>query len=244
MVKTENMNPSPPRLSTKDYMIRSKALDLLRRSSTPEHEIIFACSNDGDGDSESRWDSRDPISYQHSPEVPMIERKCPSRQQPPAWTASQHQWTDALLPAVSCISSACRVGVSGIVKQTADGYNAIKGEFDGRRLDTKPRPMANLQNRHAVYRSDDSRQHSKQVRDYRGRREIPPISGQHTAERHDVKQCAQYDDSFYCGCEPLGYLFVPRDRRACPYDDVSEMTDDGLGSGKFCFGFCPIRWYT
>lgn len=230
MVSSTSAKKQPPRLSTKDYMIRSTALDLLQRA-TPDHQIVY--ENDDDENSDFSWITpEEPISYQHDPAAPAIEQR---RQ--PARIAAQDQWIDVFLPAVSCISNACRVGVSTIVKQTTDGYHTIKNDLRESRLDRGTMKEANTSYRPRNFKRDSNQgYHAAGIR----RR---ATAGQQTAERYPTSAYAEEEDilCYHPGeWRPSGLLFVPAEEvRQYQYDDVSVMTDDGSRATKKCLGFCP-----
>jgi len=270
MASTASTKKEPPRLNTKDYMIRSKALDLLQRS-TPDHQIVY--ENDSDENSDFSWITP---SYQHSPTVPTIERRRQQQQQQPAIIASKDQWIDTFLPAVNCISNACQVGISSMVKQTTGGIHIIKNDLKQRRLDREnlkeeypsypPPPPQNFKQRDSKrgsyggirgenYPSYPPPHNVKQRDSNRGygaiREEMRAAAGQQTAERYFPSEYIEEADilCYHPGeWRPSGLLFVPaEDLRQHQYDDMSALTDDGSArttritrTTTKCFGFCPI----
>ncbi|CAJ1949979.1 unnamed protein product [Cylindrotheca closterium] len=245
---TTNKKKTPPRLSAEDYMIRSKALDLLQ---TVDHQIVYENDyDDDDGDnSDFSWitPEEQPISYQHSSAVPVIERKQQQRHPARIMGASQDQWIDIFVPAVSCISNACKLGVSSMVKQTKDGFHVIQNDLRERRLDranvkkkkdpSSHRPQRNIRRNDSFHRQRAGYPEILETR--RG------TAGQQTAERYSARGYVEDEDilCYHPGeWRPQGLLFVPgEDLRQHQYDDVSLMTaEDHNDSTKKCLGFCPV----
>jgi len=264
MVSTASTQKKPPpRLSTKDYLIRTKALDLLSQA-TPDHQIVYENNSDDDDDEYSHFSWITPISsYQNSRSVSAMERqKC----EPVRIAPTQDQWIDIFVPAVSCISNACKEGILSMVKQTTDGFQEIRNDLRDRR-----QYQVSVKEEEILYPSHQPR-YTKSLppkvqgtSDHRGTQKkrlaaAVAAAGQPTAERHyatttaapAARQAFREEDILcYNPSEwrPSGSLFVPVEEiRQYQYDDVSAMTDDGSGatlrstttSKKCLFAFCPV----
>lgn len=238
-----------PRVSTTAYTIRKNALDLLERS-TPEHEIVFSY---GTEDEESDWNPLEPISYQHCPEIADMQRELYGNGMA---ASSHHQWVDALLPAMSCISSACRVGISEIAKHTSDGFHMVQNEVRNRRAVPYPQTLRGSYEAVKVSGYQQSKARRKQyiaIPD-QTRQQHVLATGQETSEVQTAKGCKGEDagqqGDFHrldpADWEPLGFLFVPaeeaRKLRFSDEDYLSEATDDGGNwSENICPRLCPIE---
>ena len=229
------------RLSTKDYMIRTKALDLLQRASEVDHQIVHE-NDDDDSNSEFSWIT--PISYQHCPSLPGMECAESARM------TAQDQWIDIFVPAVSGVAKACREGVLCVVKQTSDGFQEIKNDIQ--------RKQQQQQHRMTMKKVSSSRPpalgNTKRDQVQTGNQQALQrrhAAGQHTAEQYSAASVDPYEDDELLCYHPgewkaSGVLFIPTEElRHYQYDDVSAMTDDGSGKAaavnKKCVGlFCPV----
>jgi len=197
--------------------------------------------NEDDEDSDFSWIT--PISYQHS------SSSVPVRQCEPARIAAQDQWIDIFLPAVSCISNACKEGVLSMVKQTTDGYHEIQNDLKAARRQHRE----NVKETFSSYRQGYTKDPPKVQGGYQNVSQKGLAAGQATAERYAIT-AGRYtaaaeefrEDDLLCyhpgEWRPSGILFVPAEEvQQYQYDDVSAMTDDGSGATtKKCLGFCPV----
>jgi hypothetical protein len=247
MMVSAPKDTSPPRVSTTAYNIRSKALDLLERSK-PKHEIVFSY---GTEHKKCVWDPLEPISYQHCPEIPDFERRSYRRNMPRVTQQDTSQWVDALLPAMSCISSACRVGISEIAKHTSDGFQMVKNEVKDRKAVPFPQTMRGAFDVVKVPAYQKTQKIHKDVPYHVNAQhvaaagqptsEVQASDGNHAQDSREVGDLYRLDPADW---EPLGFLFVPaEDARKFRYsdDDMNEMTEDGNWSEHLCPRLCPIE---
>ena len=238
-MKETTTSRAPPRISHQDYEIRSKALELLTRNS-PEHEIVFEYCHGGDDssvhnnsiDPSSLFIFEPPISYQKLEKARVIERD-PS----PSWM------TAFMLPLVSCVSTACRAGISGIAQQ----QTRLKRRGGDLLLLLEPTTTKR--------KYPTSENHSKKSHCNNNNKE-PAVQHDPAKEVIPEKQKKSFvgqnhenftDPHEY---EPLGFLFIPNTTTHKNDDGtdetMSEMTtldhyknDDHEDDDACTFGTCP-----
>jgi hypothetical protein len=121
------MNESPNRISKQDLDIRNKALHLLQQIEPDEKVRVSYSQQQREYNSE-----REPlqgVSYQNSAEALEREREA-NRRHSARVAAEGDDWVGALMPVVSCLSHACKVGITGIAQQAAAGVSMMKKEAE------------------------------------------------------------------------------------------------------------------
>ncbi|CAJ1949981.1 unnamed protein product [Cylindrotheca closterium] len=122
--------PSPNNQS--DIDIRNKALHLLQQVDPQENAVSYAQQ------ARSRESGNAPFqSYQNNAEALEREREANRRSYPSSYSGPSQggggdDLVDLLMPVVSCVSNACRVGISGIAQQAAQGVSMMTREAEDR----------------------------------------------------------------------------------------------------------------
>lgn len=128
------MSDSPTRVSKQDLDIRNKALHLLQQLE-PDEKV-------GVSYSQRPQQEREPLtgmSYQNS--AAALEREREANRRHTARVAAEEDWVGALMPVVSCVSNACKVGITGIAQQAAAGVSMMKKEAEEKIFTSKSNNM-------------------------------------------------------------------------------------------------------
>lgn len=120
------MDPSPSPNSQSDIDIRNKALHLLQQVD-PEEKVAVSYAQQA-----RRHSAPFASSYQNSAEVLEGEREANRHHSSSRAAPEGDDWVDVLMPVVSCVSHACKVGLSGIAQQAAAGVSIMKGAAEDR----------------------------------------------------------------------------------------------------------------
>jgi hypothetical protein len=124
-----NMNGSPTRISKRDLDIRNKALHLLQQTEPDEKVRVSYSQQQREYTSNSEREPLQGVSYQNSREALEQEREA-NRRHSARVAAEEDDWVGALMPVVSCLSHACKVGITGIAQQAAAGVSMMKKEAE------------------------------------------------------------------------------------------------------------------
>jgi len=117
-------SPSPNNQS--DIDIRNKALHLLQQVD-PQDQVNVSYAQ------QARRDSAPFVqSYQNSADALEGEREANRRYAYPSSRPEGDDLVDLLMPVVSCVSHACRVGITGIAQQAAQGVSIMRREAEDR----------------------------------------------------------------------------------------------------------------
>jgi hypothetical protein len=118
---------SPTRVSRQDYEIRNKALELLNKIEPGEEVPVY----------EQRRQAQDKntnqhISYQNSAEALEKEREAFRQHSARMASNNDEDWVGVLMPVVSCVGHACKLGITGIAETAAAGISMMKKETEER----------------------------------------------------------------------------------------------------------------
>lgn len=116
---------SPTKVSQEDFEIRNKALDLLNRMKSETDDETVGVSYEQEKKKEALpFKQQTFSSYQDASNTEYLDREREAFRQ----HQEEETWVGALLPLVSCVSEACKVGLTGIAQQTAAGLKLMKDE--------------------------------------------------------------------------------------------------------------------
>eukprot|EP00980_Cylindrotheca_fusiformis_P010783 scaffold2441_cov105-Cylindrotheca_fusiformis.AAC.9 len=121
------MKESPSRISKQDLDIRNKALHLLQQME-PDEKVRVSYGEQQRGYNRSEREPLTGMSYQNSAEA--LEREREAQRRHTARMAAEEDWTGSLMPVVSCVSEACKVGITGIAQQAAAGVSMMRKEAE------------------------------------------------------------------------------------------------------------------
>lgn len=120
---------SPTKVSQEDFEIRNKALDLLNRMKSETDDETVGVSYEQEKKKEALPLKQQTFSsYQDASNTEYLDREREAFRQ----HQEEETWVGALLPLVSCLSEACKVGLTGIAQQTAAGLKLMKDEVEER----------------------------------------------------------------------------------------------------------------
>lgn len=132
VLKEKLHSPSPNNQS--DIDIRNKALHLLQQAD-PQDEAPVSYAQQA-----RRESAPFAQSYQNSPGA--LEREREANRRYPSSRPEGDDLVDLLMPVIGCVSHACKVGISGIAQQAAQGVSMMKREAEDRIFTGNSNPMA------------------------------------------------------------------------------------------------------
>ena len=159
---------SPTKVSQEDFEIRNKALDLLNRMKSETDDETVGVSYEQEKKKEALpFKQQTFSSYQDASNTEYLDREREAFRQ----HQEEETWVGALLPLVSCVSEACKVGLTGIAQQTAAGLKLMKDEVEERVFSGRGDEIRGTFEAVGIQKSYQSKYS-----------DIPNTTGQHTSE--------------------------------------------------------------
>mmetsp|Transcript_11964 Transcript_11964/g.28637 ORF Transcript_11964/g.28637 Transcript_11964/m.28637 type:complete len:212 (-) Transcript_11964:89-724(-) len=177
-LKERLSSPSPNNQS--DIDIRNKALHLLHQVD-PQEEAPVSYAQ------QARRESAPFVqSYQNSAEA--LEREREANQRYPSSHPPQgDDLVDLLMPIVSCVSHACKVGISGIAQQASQGVSIMRREAEDRIFTGNSNNMRGSFESVGIHSSYQGKY--SDIPEAGGGSSMSRPAGQRTGEHGDVMSC-------------------------------------------------------